>query len=466
MKHKLKPIFIILVLITLVSAGYYYFRQQPDQLSQIQRRFGLVSEWEATGIYSVSGYIEADEVDLAAETNSRITQISVDEGDFVEAGQTLIKLDIALLEAEMQQAQAKIGLAKAQLAKVKAGIRAEEIAKAEAAVAVAEARAEAAYTQWQNAVTLRDNPQELDMQVDAAKTALDLAELQLAYAVPLKDAGEAQWELGKQQWEYAYDDHRVCRTNPMTGQKKCIQFELPEGVKQDAGVAWNYAGAEMWAAWVDLNSAVANRDDTQLLLNDLLRLRNDPQEAQLRVAQAEAAYQTALAEVDVAKAQLDILKAGSRSEQIAVAQAQVEQAEAALAALIVNRDQHQLLAPQAGYVVKQVAHEGEIATPGAPLLVLADLENLTLTVYVPAPDVGLVSTGQKVKVLVDSFPGESFTGTVIFINNEAEFTPKNIQTKEERASTVFAVKIKLDNEDQRLRPGMPADAVLAEQGSL
>jgi multidrug efflux pump subunit AcrA (membrane-fusion protein) len=465
MKRNLKPVIIILVILVLSAVGYSYLSQHPDQFRQLQHRFGLISQAEATGIYTVSGYIEADEIDLAAEVKGRISAITVDEGDFVKTGQTLVELDTALLAAEVQQARASVDTAKAQLAKIKAGVRTEEIGKAEAAVAVAEAGAEAAYTRWQDAIMLRDNPQELDRQIDAAKTALALAELQIAYAIPLKDAGEARWELGKQQWEYAYDEHHACGTNPVTGQKKCVEFELPEGLKQDAGVAWNYAGADMWEAWVDLNSSIANREDAQVALNDLLRLRTDPQEAQLQVAQTEAAYQTALAEVEVAKAQLEILKAGSRAEQIATAQAQVEQAEAALAALIVDRDQHTLAASLDGWVVERTAHEGEMAIPGAALLTLADLSNMTLIVYVPEPDIRLVSIGQKVKVVVDSFPGESFTGQVSFINDEAEFTPKNVQTKEERVHTVFAVKITLENKEQRLKPGMPADAVLAENQS-
>lgn len=222
----------------------------------------------------------------------------------------------------------------------------------------------------------------------------------------------------------------------------------------------------MWAAWVDLNSSVTERDDAETTLNDLLRLRNDPQEANIKVTQAEAAYQTALAQVDVAKAYLEILKAGSRAEQVAVAQAQVKQAEASLAALYVQRDKHTLVAPLAGWTVERMAHEGELAVPGASLLTLADLTDLTLTVYVPEPAIGPVSLGQKVKVFVDAFPGEPFIGQVTYISDEAEFTPKNVQIRDERANTVFAVKIKLENDDQRLKPGMPADAILSEGPKL
>ena len=75
---------------------------------------------------------------------------------------------------------------------------------------------------------------------------------------------------------------------------------------------------------------------------------------------------------------------------------------------------------------------------------------------------GKLSLGQEVDVFVDSFPGEAFTGNITHISDRAEFTPKNVQTKEERVNTVFAVKIKLDNPDQKLKPGMPADAILSQ----
>ncbi len=460
MKHKIRPLIMILIVVGGITIGYRYFTQNPDELTRIQLQLGLIDEAEISGEQSVSGFIEAEEVSIVAETPGRISRIMATEGDFAERDQVLVELDTALLEAEMAQAQAKVATAKAQLAKIKAGVRAEEIAKAEAAVAMAEANTQAAHTLWQNAIMLRDNPQELDMQIDAAKTGLELADLQIAYAIPLKDAGETMWELGEQRFDFAYDSHRACFNHPLAG-KVCKSFTLPEGIKQDAGVAWNLAGADMWEGWVNLNGAVREHENAQIALNDLQQLRNDPQAAQIKVVEAEAAHKTALVEVEVAKAQLDLLKAGARSEQIALAQAQVEQAEANLAALNVKRDKHTLVAQLAGWVVEQTAYEGEMAIPGAPLLTLADLTNVTLTVYVPEPDIDTISVGQMVEVFVDTFPGEPFLGELIFINSEAEFTPKNVQTKEERINTVFAVKIELKNEDQRLKPGMPADALLS-----
>ncbi len=461
MKNKIKPLILILLLIVAVGGGYWYYPQKPDALVQLQQRLGLLSQAQAREIDMASGYIEADEINVASEISGRISRIAVEEGDLVHSGQLLVELDTALLEAEVQQVEAKIATAKAQLAKIKAGVRPEEIAKAEAAVAVAEAKSEAAYTQWQDAIRLRDNPQELDMQIDAARTAVELARLRIGHSVPLKDAGEAMYELGKHNWEYIQEPQRFCGTHPISKRKVCVNYTFKEGEQQAANTAWNYAGADMWAAWVKLNSAVAARDDAETVLNDLLRLRNDPQEAQIRVTQAEAAHKTARVEVEVAKAQLEILKAGPRLEQIALAEAQVKQAEANLSALDGQRDKHILVAPLAGWVVEQSTNEGELAVPGTTLLTLADLTKVTLTVYVPEPDVDTVSIGQKVTVFVDTFPDIPFTGSVTYISDEAEFTPKNIQTREERTTTVFAVKIKLENEDQRLKPGMPADAVLS-----
>ena len=96
--------------------------------------------------------------------------------------------------------------------------------------------------------------------------------------------------------------------------------------------------------------------------------------------------------------------------------------------------------------------------PGSILMTVANLNEVTLTIYVPEDELGRVYLGQEVDVQVDSFPGELFRGTVAHIAQQAEFTPKNIQTEKERVNMVFAVKVRLPNSDHRLKPGMPADA--------
>ncbi|MBE7555281.1 MAG: biotin/lipoyl-binding protein [Anaerolineales bacterium] len=126
MKHKIIRLIVILIILSVVGGGYWYFSQHPDQLSRVQRQLGLTSQANANDA-SVSGFIEAEEVSVAAEIKGRIAGIAVTEGDFVKAGQVLVELDTALLAAQVQQVQAKIGTAKAQLAKIEAGVRPEEM---------------------------------------------------------------------------------------------------------------------------------------------------------------------------------------------------------------------------------------------------------------------------------------------------------------------------------------------------
>jgi multidrug resistance efflux pump len=165
----------------------------------------------------------------------------------------------------------------------------------------------------------------------------------------------------------------------------------------------------------------------------------------------------------MAQSQLDAVRAGATAEEVAAAEAQVEEAQAALDALMVLRDKLTIVAPVGGLVLELSIHEGELAAPGATLLTLGDLDEVTLTVYVPEDKLGQVNVGQQVEIQVDSFPEQTFVGTVVFIAHEAEFTPRNVQTQEERVNMVFAVDVRIPNPDHALKPGLPADAVIVIQ---
>ena len=162
MKHRIVPIIIVLIIIGAIAGGYWYFTQNPQEWTNLQVELGLMTVEQAAGVNSASGFIEAEEINSASEIGGRITHIMVKEGDFVEAGQVVAELDTDLLEAQIGQAEAKIDTANAQLNQINAGVRDEEIAKAEAAVVVAQAKADAAKVAWDDAIVLRDNPQELD----------------------------------------------------------------------------------------------------------------------------------------------------------------------------------------------------------------------------------------------------------------------------------------------------------------
>jgi HlyD family secretion protein len=143
-----------------------------------------------------------------------------------------------------------------------------------------------------------------------------------------------------------------------------------------------------------------------------------------------------------------------------VAAAQVAQAEAAQDAVAARLAKTTLASPLDGVVLLRAVEPGETVSPAEPLLRIADLGKMTLTVYVPLEHIGQVQVGQPAQVSADAYPGRVFDGVVTAIASQAEFTPKNILATGERSEAVFAVTITLagDNQDGALKPGMPADA--------
>ncbi len=121
-------------------------------------------------------------------------------------------------------------------------------------------------------------------------------------------------------------------------------------------------------------------------------------------------------------------------------------------------DNAAIASPIDGVVLEKNLEIGEIAFPGTPVLTVADIEDTWIKIYVNETEMGRVKLGQKAVVTVDSFPDKEFRGNVVSISNKAEFTPKTIQTKDERVKLMFAVKIAVPNPNQELKPGMPADA--------
>jgi HlyD family secretion protein len=129
--------------------------------------------------------------------------------------------------------------------------------------------------------------------------------------------------------------------------------------------------------------------------------------------------------------------------------------------LQLQRDRQTLRSPLDGWVVRTDFEPGELVPAGAPVVVVADWRMLTLKVYLPEDQFGRVSVGQAASVSVDAYPGESFPGTVTSIASDAEFTPRDMQTEEDRVKSVYAIKLRVPNGDLRLKPGMFADAVFS-----
>jgi len=161
--------------------------------------------------------------------------------------------------------------------------------------------------------------------------------------------------------------------------------------------------------------------------------------------------------VAAARAQLDKLVAGPRRQEIEAARAQRASAEAMVAAVQQQISDATVVAPSDGIITSRIAEPGEVLPPGATIAVLTDIGRPWLTVWIDEPSLSQVTLGQRVTVHIDG-TDESFEGAVSFISSVAEFTPKNVQTPDERAKLVFRIKVRLDNPKGIFKPGMPADA--------
>jgi HlyD family secretion protein len=177
---------------------------------------------------------------------------------------------------------------------------------------------------------------------------------------------------------------------------------------------------------------------------------------QEEVRRAEAELQQARATLLVARTgELEVVR---KRQELATLQATIARDRAALAGAEAQLGYTLLTSPLTGVVLRKHVEPGEMIAAGTPAVTIADLGNIWLKIYIPEPQLGRVKLDQPVEVTTDSYPGKVYRGKVIFINSEAEFTPKNVQTQEERVKLVFAVKIAVENPNQELKPGMPADA--------
>lgn len=175
----------------------------------------------------------------------------------------------------------------------------------------------------------------------------------------------------------------------------------------------------------------------------------------------QTAADTAAQRYQSAREKLALLKAGYRPEQIAAAQAAMEEATAAALAARVRLSDREAVSPIDGVVLRTHAEPGENLAAGRPVLTVGDLASPWVRVYIPETHIGRIRLGSDAEVTVDSYPDRRFSGRVTYVASEAEFTPKNVQTQEERVKLVFAVDVRVENPEGILKPGMPADVVIS-----
>jgi len=289
---------------------------------------------------SVTGTIEATQVDVSVKITGRILERLVNEGDKVTRGQPLVRLDDSELAADVRRLEAGLRSAQATLRDLEKGARPQEIEDARAAVSSAEA------------------------------------------------------------------------TRSMTER----EFQRTD----------------------------------QLFKQNLIAAQD--------VDRARQAFDVARAQERSAREKLALLLEGSRPDQIDAARWQVSQAESALVQAQSRLREAMVVSPIDGVVLRKNLEVGETANPGVPILTLVNPRDVWLRAYVPETEVGRLKVGDAAKLRVDAFPDREFTGRLTEIGSEAEYTPRNVQTKKERVNLVFRIKIQIDNPQGILKPGLPADA--------
>lgn len=384
----------------------------------------------AKDFIEVSGTIEATEITVASEIGGKVLEVAVKEGEEVQMGILLIQLDDSEAKQKVTEAEAALQQARTQLRKAQKGATQEELNLAEAALNQAIARRDAAERAWKDALAALESLQELEIEIEKAKAELIAAEGEIRKA-------EVQLRIAQIMRDRYQGDG--------SAQGKTLYTSYSHQVE---------------AARAALRAAEARKEAAENYLRDLEGKKSNPYSYLLKVYQAEGEYRQAEAFLELARAELDKVKAGARPEEIELARAAVEQAEAALEIARYFLAKHSIYAPVSGFVSQCSVKPGENIQPGRPLITISSLDEVELTLYIPLAELGFVQLGQEVEVRVDSFPNETFMGRIVYISPEAEFIPRSVQTKEEKLTQVFAVRVKLPNPDHKLKPGMYADAII------
>jgi HlyD family secretion protein len=356
-----------------------------------------------TGRIVVSGNIELTEVNIAFKTAGRLIERTVDEGDTAKKGQVIARLDRDQLMAQRQREVAGLESAQTQLAQSETSLA------------------------WEKATLAADIEQR---RADLGSNEARLAEL--------KNGARPQEKL---------DAHAAVES---------VQSEIDRAKKD-----WDRA------------QTLYKNDDISTAQFDQYRNRWESAQAALKSATEREALVLAGPRAEVVKAQegqveraraaVKIAEANSlemkrREQDLATRRAEIARATASLAMIDSQLADTIVSSPVDGVVLVKAADVGEVLAPGTTVVTVGDIDHPWLRGYVNETDLGKIKLGAKAKVTTDSYPGKVYQGRVTFISSEAEFTPKQIQTEQERVKLVYRIKIELDNPRRELKSNMPADA--------
>lgn len=477
MQHKLPPVPVrILIILIIVVGGYYAVRSLQGN---------------DNGALTASGSIEATTVNVSPETAGKVKEVLAEEGQPVKMGDPVLILDDSLLAAQRRVAQSGVDSAHSALLTAQS---ANELAQAQYDAALTAARAQEGgqrLADWskrtpnwfEQPLWYFSKDEQLaaaQIEVDASLQALQDAQANVESVV--KDLNNADFIAAETRLSNARMSYTIARAlrdhAKITGGKVSPEDlglympadRIPDFYRAKIAIAHDLSGeSDIVSAANDVfDSAEAELNDAEKAYKELLTT-----EAAQRVREARAALSVAQERYDVALDTLTRLQTGEYSPQVKIAsmaleqsktalqqaESAIQQAESNLSLLETQMTKLTIYAPMDGSILTRNAEPGEFVQPGAVAFAMADLNNITITVFVPEDRYGQISLGQQAQVTVDSFPGETFTAEVIHISDQAEFTPRNVQTVEGRSSTVYAIKLKVTDSQGKLKIGMPADVM-------
>jgi HlyD family secretion protein len=351
----------------------------------------------------VSGNIELTEVNVAFKTAGRLIERNADEGDAVKKGQVMARLDRDQLTAQRQREAASVASAEAQLAQAQTAI------------------------EWQRATLAGDIEQR---RADLASNEARLAELRNGARPQEKLEAHAAVEAAQSEYDRARKDWERAQTLHKNDDISTAQFDQYRNRLESADAMLKQA-----------------KEREALVL------------AGARSEQIEAASgQAERARGALKMAEANTLELKRREQELAGRRAEIGRSKANLAMIDSQLADTVAISPVDGVVLVKAADVGEVLAPGTTVLTVGDIDHPWLRGYVNETDLGKVKIGSKARVTTDSYPGKMYNGRVTFISSEAEFTPKQIQTQQERVKLVYRIKIELDNPQHELKSNMPADA--------
>jgi HlyD family secretion protein len=431
MNHKRPPLPAIIVVALLVILSAYFILAQAFS--------------DKNGALTASGVIEAVQVNIAPEIAGKAAEVLVEEGQSVSMDDPLLQLDPSLLAA--QRVAAVAGVDSAQSALASAQTKYDQALQAALSAQQASHANDwrfSAPDEFNQPAWYFDQSEQLaaaQAEVDAARVALVEAHDHLEKVIGDLDNAD-----------FIEADRRLAEARAAFEVADEVKFAADNAGEGEGGGLQNAAYENYDLALVELRAA---QSEYNAFLNS--RSRQDILMARGKVAAAQQRYDAAHTHWASLQTGVESPAVTSAKKALDQAVSAVAQAQANLALIDVQVAKLTVIAPMGGVILTRNVEVGEFLQPGATTFVLGQLNDLTITVYVPENRYGEISLGQQAEVTADSFPDATFTAEVIQIADKAEFTPRNVQTVEGRSSTVFAIKLKVNDPDGRLKIGMPAD---------